>query len=64
MYYLGMSDDQVQAKVYVDYSVLSPFGALKHSAGPFSLPEADDFIKELAQHHKQLLVKAERRAAE
>ena len=59
-----MSDDQVQEKVYIDYAILSPFGPLKNSAGPFSAAEADDFVKELAQHHKQLLIKAERRAAE
>lgn len=59
-----MSDDQTQEKVYIDYAVLSPFGPLKHSAGPFNPSEADDFLKELKQHHKQLLVKAERRQAE
>ena len=59
-----MSDNQTQEKVFVDYAVLSPFGKLPHTAGPFSPAEADDFIKELAQHHKQLLVKADKRLAE
>lgn len=59
-----MSDEQVQEKVYIDYAILSPFGPLKNSAGPFNSKEADEFIKELAQHHKQLLIRAERRLAE
>lgn len=52
-----MSDQQAPAPgIYVDYSILSPFGNLKNSGGPFvSKKEADDFVKELTEHHKQLL---------
>lgn len=52
--------DQVQ--VFVDYTILSPFGTLSNSAGPFtSDKEAAGFIEELKEHHKQVLIKAEAR---
>jgi hypothetical protein len=56
-----MSDS---GQVFVDYTVLSPFGRLSNSAGPFSAKEAEAFINELKGHHKQFLIKAEARQAE
>lgn len=46
------------AQVYVDYTILSPFGPLSNSAGPFTPKDANGFLEELKQHHKQMLKKA------
>lgn len=51
-----------QEQVFVDYTILSPFGKLSNSGGPFNdAKSAQGFIEELKVHHKQLLLKAELR---
>ena len=49
------------AQVYVDYTILSPFGPLSNSAGPFTPKDAKGFLEELKEHHKQMLKRAELR---
>lgn len=53
-----MSD---QAKVFVDYTILSPFGKLSNAAGPFSEKEAKDFITKLKASNPQTLLAVESR---
>jgi len=53
-----MSD---QAQVFVDYTILSPFGKLSNAAGPFSEKEAKDFIARLKANNQQMLLAVESR---
>lgn len=50
-----------QEQVFVDYTILSPFGKLSSSAGPFDPKGAQGFIEELKQHHKRALLAADLR---
>lgn len=52
-----------QAQVYVDYTILSPFGKLSNAAGPFSQKEAQDFIAKLKANNPQTLLAVESRHA-
>lgn len=46
--------------VFVDYVILSPFGQLERSAGPFDTRvEADKFAAGMREQHKQSLLKLE-----
>ncbi len=51
-------------QVFVDYTILSPFGKMANSRGPFtSDKDVAEFIKKLSECHKTLLLKAEVRQA-
>lgn len=55
-----MMSEQVQ--VFVDYTILSPFGKLSNKAGPFiSDEEAVGFIEKLKGQHRQMLLEAKLR---
>lgn len=51
-----------QEQVFVDYTILSPFGRLSNKAGPFaSDKDAASFIEELKGHHQKMLLEAKLR---
>lgn len=51
-----------QVQVFVDYTILSPFGKLSNKAGPFtSDKDAAGFIEELKGHHRSMLLEAKLR---
>lgn len=45
----------------IDFEIMSPFGNLNRTAGPFKVDEAKDFIEKLKQTHKHLLIRTESR---